>query len=101
MATIACVAWGDGVEPGPSCALGVAEPAAHSTLPSRHTLMFTQRSFSHSLAALVGITVFVAACSDAPLAPRPGVGAALLSQGSGSGGSGGSGGGSGSGSNSG
>lgn len=51
--------------------------------------MFTKCSSSRSLAALIGITIVVAACSDAPLAPRPGVGAALLSQGSGSGGGGG------------
>ena len=57
-------------------------------------------SLSRPLAAAIGITIFVAACSDSPLSPKPGVGAALLSQGSGSGGSG-SGGSGGSGSNSG
>lgn len=51
-------------------------------------------SLSRSLAALLGATIFAAACSDSPVSPRPGVGAVLLSQGSGSGGSG-SGGGSG------
>jgi len=53
--------------------------------------MFARHSLSRSLGAVVGITIFVAACSDSPLSPRPGVGAPLLSQGSGSGGSGGSG----------
>ena len=62
--------------------------------------MFARHSLSRSLAAAIGVTIFVAACSDAPLSPRPGVGAPLLSQGSGSGGSG-SGGSGGSGSNSG
>lgn len=57
--------------------------------------MFARHSLSRSLAAAIGIVIFAAACSDAPLSPRPGVGSPLLSQGSGSGGSG-SGGGSGS-----
>lgn len=57
--------------------------------------MFARLSLSRSLAALLGATIFAAACSDSPLSPRPGVGGLLLSQGSGSGGTG-SGGGSGS-----
>ena len=66
--------------------------------------MFARLSLSRSLAALIGTTVFVAACSDSPVAPRPAVSTALLSQGSGSGGTGSGGtggGGTGSGSNSG
>jgi hypothetical protein len=51
--------------------------------------MFARRTLSRSLAAAIGITIFIAACSDSPLSPRPEVGSPLLSQGSGSGGSGG------------
>ena len=60
--------------------------------------MFARHALSRSLAAAIGITIILAACSDSPVSPKPSLGSPLLSQGSGSGGSGG---GSGSGTNSG